>query len=261
MLIAITSAFRVVLGFILVAVGSTLCLVVALLLLPWRLLRIRLCNFYGHTVGRGITGLAGVTLRVKNRERLNDSMPAIYVANHTSSLDAFLCVWLCPYGACGIFKKEIVRIPFYGWLAALSGHLLIDRGNHGRAVEALRDTAAYVKRHKLGIWMMPEGTRSKTGELLPFKKGFVHLAIATGWPVVPVVLHGANRNWAKGSWRFVPMTLDVEVLEPIRTETWREEEAGQHAEALHAVFAGALSKNAGANGAQKTVATEAAMQA
>jgi 1-acyl-sn-glycerol-3-phosphate acyltransferase len=240
----LTSAVRVVLGFLLLAVCSTLCLVAAVLLLPWRIARIYLCNLYGHTLGRGITYLAGVTPVVQGREHLDGSRPAIYVANHTSSLDAFLCIWLCPYGGCGVFKKEIVRVPFYGWLAALSGHLLIDRGNHGRAVEALRKTAELVKRHKLAIWIMPEGTRSKTGELLPFKKGFVHLAIATGLPVVPVVLHGANRNWEKGTLRFRAMKMDVEVLPPIDTSSWQEDRAGEHADAVHALFADALARKA-----------------
>ncbi len=241
-----TSLLRLFLGFLLLAIGSTLCLVLALLLLPWRVARIRLCNFYGHSIGRGITYLAGVTPRVAHRERLDGSMPAIYVANHTSSLDAFVCIWLCPYGGCGVFKKEIVRVPFFGWLAALSGHLLLDRGHHGRAVEALRKTAALVKRHGLGIWIMPEGTRSKTGALLPFKKGFVHLAIATGLPVVPVVLHGANRNWQLGSLRFTPMTLDIEVLPAVPTASWTEERAGEHAEAVRAVFEDALAAKASA---------------
>jgi 1-acyl-sn-glycerol-3-phosphate acyltransferase len=236
------SIVRFAVGCVFLAICSTLCLALALLLLPSRVARIYLCNLYGHTLGRGVTALAGVTPRISNPERLRASMPAIYVANHTSSLDAFLCIWLCPYGGCGIFKKEIVRIPFYGWLAALSGHLLIDRGNVGRAVEALRGIAILVKRHKLGIWMMPEGTRSKTGEVLPFKKGFVHLAIATGLPVVPVVLHGANRNWEKGSFNFIPMTLDVEVLAPVTTTTWVEAHAGEHAEMIRALFVEAIAR-------------------
>lgn len=237
-----SSVVRVVIGFVLLAFASTLCLVAALLLLPLRVARIHLCNFYGHTVGRAITFLAGATLRIEHRERLDAAMPAIYVANHTSSLDAFLCIWLCPYGGCGVFKREIVRVPFYGWLAALSGHLLIDRGNTGRAVDALKKTAAYVKKHRLGIWIMPEGTRSREGDLLPFKKGFVHLAIATGLPVVPVVMSGAHKNWEKGSLRFVPTVVDVKVLEPVSTEGWTEDRAGEHAESVRALFAASLAQ-------------------
>ena len=175
-------------------------------------------------------GLAGI----------DGTMPAIYVSNHSSSLDGFIGIWLCPYGGCGVFKKEIVRIPFYGWLAWLSGHILLDRGNREKAVETLSKTAAFIKKNRLGIWMLPEGTRSRDGRLLPFKKGFVHLAIASGLPVVPVIVHGANKNWRHGSWAFHPMTLDIDVLPPIDTSSWKEETSAEHAEAVRNVFIGAL---------------------
>ena len=139
-----------------------------------------------------------------------------------------------------MLKKEVVRVPFFGQLALLSGHLLIDRANKDRAVEKLKDTANFVKKNRLGIWIMPEGTRSKDGHLLAFKKGFVHMAIATGFPVVPVIVHGAHKNWEKGTFAFKPMTLDIEILPPIDTTGWKEETAGQHADQVHEVFAKVL---------------------
>jgi len=237
MLRTLTSLARFLLGFTILAVWSTVIIVALVLLIPSRLARVKVCNFYGKTVGPTIAWIAGVTPNVANRERLDGSMPAIYVSNHTSTLDLFIGIWLCPYGGCGVLKKEVARVPFFGQLALLSGHLLIDRGNKERAVEALKGTAEFVKKNRLGIWIMPEGTRSKDGHLLPFKKGFVHMAIAAGLPVVPVIVHGAHKNWEKGTFRFQPMTLDIEVLEPIDTKDWKEETAGEHAEQVHQVFA------------------------
>ncbi len=236
----LNSALRLFFGFIWMAIAATIVSVLALLLLPFRLARIRLCNVFGKVVGGSITHIAGVTPDIRNRERLDGSMPAIYVMNHASTLDAFMGIWLCPMGGCGVFKKEIVRIPFYGWLAWLSGHLLIDRGNRGKAVEALAHTAAYVKKNRLGIWIMPEGTRARDGRLRPFKKGFVHLALATGYPVVPVVVHGAHKNWVARKWRLNPTVIQVDVLPPIDTSTWREATSTEHAEAVHAIFASQL---------------------
>ncbi len=212
----------------------------AMPLIPFRIARIKLCNFYGKVVGRSVTWVTGVTPVVHNREGLNGSMPAIYVSNHTSSLDGFVGIWLCPYGGCGVFKKEIVRVPFYGWLAWLSGHILLDRQNHERAIATLSETAAFIKKNRLGIWMMPEGTRSRDGRLKPFKKGFVHLAIASGLPVVPVVAHGAHKNWQHGSWSFKPMDLHIDVLPAIDTSAWKEETAGAHAQEVHDAFVAAL---------------------
>ena len=237
---SVVSFLRLAVGFVLVAVLGVLAIVIALPLLPWRIARIKLCNVYGKIIGRAVTFLAGARPNVAHRERLDAAMPAIYVANHTSTLDAFLSIWLCPMGGCGVFKKEITRIPFFGWLLLLSGHIRLNRSDKQSAVAALAETATFVRDRKLGIWIMPEGTRSKDGRLLPFKKGFVHLAIATGFPVVPVVFHGAHRNWEKHTFRFVPMDLDIEVLEPVDTSSWREDTAGAHADQVHGIFAAAL---------------------
>ena len=83
---------------------------------------------------------------------------------------------------------------------------------------------------------MPEGTRSKDGRLLRFKTGFVHLAIATGLPVVPVVLHGAHRLWPLGFPLFAPGPLEVDVLEPIDTTGWSEDRSSEHAESVRQVL-------------------------
>lgn len=239
----LVSVARFSAGFFLVAVGSVVTSVLLLPLIPWRTARIKLCNFYGKTVGRAVIACAGATPVVVHPERLDGSMPAIYVANHTSTLDAFLSIWLCPYGGCGVFKREIAWIPFFGQLLLLSGHLRLNRKNTGSAVEALKDVAALVKAKRLGIWIMPEGTRARDGRLLPFKKGFVHLAIASGLPVVPVAFHGAHKNWPLGPLNFTPMTLKIDVLPPIDTSGWKEETAADHAAAVHDVLAAALEED------------------
>jgi 1-acyl-sn-glycerol-3-phosphate acyltransferase len=217
-----------------------LALLVAIPLIPWRVARIKLCNFYGHTVGRAVVACAGAQPHVTHRERLDGKRPAIYVNNHTSTLDAFLAIWLCPYGGCGVFKKEIANIPFFGQLLRLSGHLMLDRANSAGAVQALKDIAQLVNRKGLSIWIMPEGTRSKDGRLLPLKKGFVHLAIATGLPIVPVVFHSAHRIWPLGAPLFKAGKMDIEVLEPIETKGWVEERSAEHAQLVHDALARAL---------------------
>jgi len=247
----VTSVLRFIVGLTFLTVSSLVYFPVALLLLPFRKVRIYLANSYGKFAGYGITRLAGVRPNVPDFAKLKQSMPAIYVANHASTLDAFLCVWLCPFGAVGVLKKEIVRVPGYGQIAWLSGHLLLDRQSKDRAVEALKGVADYVKKEQLGIWIMPEGTRSRSGRLLPFKKGFVHLAIATGLPVVPVVIHGAHRNWEADHFRFRPMQLDIEVLPPIDTSSWAEVSAGEHAQQVHDLFVTKLRED------QKPLAGEA----
>jgi 1-acyl-sn-glycerol-3-phosphate acyltransferase len=236
----ITSALRLTLGFIFVAITATFWFIVAIPLLPWRVVRIKLCNYYGKLVGYTITRLSGASLEVTGKPRLDASFPAIYVANHTSTLDAFLSIWLCPVGGCGVVKKEVARIPFFGQLYQLSGHLMLDRGHHDKAVAALADTAALVRKHRLGIWIMPEGTRSRQARLLPFKSGFVHLAIATGLPIVPIIFQGVHRVWPPGRLLITPSPIAITVLDPIRTDTWKPETAQEHAQEVREVMQNAL---------------------
>jgi 1-acyl-sn-glycerol-3-phosphate acyltransferase len=234
------SALRLFVGFLVVAGGATFTMLILAFLLPFRVARIKVCNFYGKTIGYLTARIAGVTPVVRHRERLDQSAPAIYMANHTSTVDAFLSIWLCPYGGCGVMKKEVLRIPFFGQLYLLSGHLWIDRANKGSAIAALSGVAELVKRRNLSIWIMPEGTRSRDGRLQPFKLGFVHLAIATGLPIVPVIYHGAHKTWVKGSTALRPTRVEIDILEPIDTRGWTAETAREHAAAVHDVFARAL---------------------
>lgn len=234
------SMLRLSIGFTFVSVTAIITCVIAIPLLPSRPMRIKLCNYYGMLVGYVVVRLAAVTPQVNHRERLQESFPAIYVANHTSTLDAFISIWLCPVGGCGVMKKEILKIPFFNLLYLLSGHLLLDRAKPQEAVAMLNGLAEVVKRHRLAIWIMPEGTRSRDGRLLPFKKGFVHLAIATGLPVVPIVIHGANKNWEKGTFRFRKMKMTIDVLEAVVTTGWTAENAEAHAATVHDLFAAAL---------------------
>ena len=97
-----------------------------------------------------------------------------------------------------------------------------------------------MKAKKLGVWIMPEGTRSKDGRIGRFKTGFVHLAIAAGIPVVPVAIHSAHRNWPMGPLNFQPMTLEIDILPAIDTSSWKEETSNEHADQVRDVLAAAL---------------------
>lgn len=224
----------------LVSSGAVLYLLLSLLLLPWRPLRIRIGNLYGKAVAPSVARILGVRTLVRHRNRLAASSPAIYITNHTSALDGFMAMWLCPVGGCGIAKQEITRIPFFGWAYWLSGHLLIDRSDREGAIAALTATAEFVRRQRLSIWIWPEGTRSRDGRLLPFRKGFAHLAIATGLPVVPVVLHGAHQRLPDRSFRIFPGEIEVEVLESIDTQSWKVETIEKHVEQVQEIVCRAL---------------------
>jgi lysophosphatidate acyltransferase len=132
-------------------------------------------------------------------------------------------------------KKEIARVPLFGWLFALSRGILIDRKNRERAISQLADAEKAMKEHRAIIGILPEGTRNSSGVgLLPFKKGAFHLAISAQAPVVPIVIcelagiaQLKNKILRSG-------TIPVRVLPPIPTKGLSEKDVDHLTEAVHA---------------------------
>ena len=231
---------RFTVGFIWLSFWSLACMALMLLALPFRSLRVRIGNLCGKIIGPVIARIVGAKVVNPDAEKLSNSTPAIFVTNHSSALDVFISMGLCPYGGCGVGKKEILRIPFFGQAYWLAGHLLIDRGNNSKAIDSMAKLSNFVKTKNLSIWIWPEGTRSLDGKLIPFKKGFVHLALATGLPIVPVVLHGAHKVWPAKTMEFYPGEVRVEVLDSIKTDNWSKENLDKHVEEVRGIMAKAL---------------------
>ncbi|KAJ1272863.1 hypothetical protein BS78_06G235300 [Paspalum vaginatum] len=216
------SAVRVVACFLAMTVTTAAWAVLMLLLLPWPCERVRQSNVYGHVTGRMLLWILGNPIKVEGLEHLS-STRGIFVCNHASPLDIFLFMWLAPTGTVGIAKKEIIWYPLFGQLYVLANHLRIDRSNPAAAIESMKQVARVVVDNSLSLILFPEGTRSRDGRLLPFiKKGFVHAALQTRLPVVPIVVTGTHLAWRNGSVRVRPVPLTVKVLPPIRTDDWEE---------------------------------------
>lgn len=130
-----------------------------------------------------------ITVRVEGPGVLSDR-PVVYVANHISLLDIPALVVGLPPVPKFVMKKELLRVPLFGKAARAAGHIAIDRGNRGAAFAAYDEAAEVVRRGRAAL-VFAEGTRSRTGHLLPFKKGPFVLAIAAQVPVVPVVVVGS----------------------------------------------------------------------
>ena len=237
----ISFILRFTFGFVWLGFWSLLCMCLMILALPFRTLRVRIGNFCGKIIGPAVSRLVGAKIINPDSKKLNASAPAIFVTNHTSALDVFVGMALCPYGGCGVGKKEILKIPFFGLAYWLAGHLLIDRGNNAKAVASMKKLSDFVKAKGLSIWIWPEGTRSLDGKLIPFKKGFVHLALATGLPVVPVMVHGAHKVWPAKTMQFYPGEVKVEVLDPIDTKDWNRNSIDEHVEQVKSIMSEALS--------------------
>ena len=113
---------------------------------------------------------------------------------------------------------------------------MIDRSNRERAIATMDGMARFMTKNSLSLWLWPEGTRSKDGNLQAFKKGFVHAALATKLPIVPVVVYDAAKIFPRGKLKFNPGPLHIEVLDAIPTDGWTVETIDEHVEMVRDVF-------------------------
>jgi 1-acyl-sn-glycerol-3-phosphate acyltransferase len=212
-----------------------------IVLLPWRMLRLRLGNSVGSAAGRWVHAIVGISHEVFGPEP-SSLAPALFVQNHTGTLDLFLAMQLCPAPGSGALKKEFLRVPFIGLGYLLSGHLVIDRKDRDRSIRSMAAIADLVRSRGISVWILPEGTRSRNGRLQPFKKGFAHLALATRLPIVPVVVHEGHRFWA-GGLKVRPGSVCVEVLPPIPTTDWTLDCLPQKIAQVEGIFTAALAEH------------------
>jgi len=236
-----SALFRLVLAMAALAVLMIPYFLACIVLLPWRMLRLRLGNLVGSTTGCWVHAIVGISHDVFGPEP-GSLAPALFVQNHTGTLDLFLAMQLCPAPGSGALKKEFLRVPFIGLGYLLSGHLLIDRGNRNRAIRSMTAIADLVRSQGISVWMLPEGTRSRDGRLQPFKKGFGHLALATRLPIVPVVVHEGHKFWARGM-KVRPGCVSVEVLPPIPTSDWTRDCLPQKIAQVEGIFTAALARH------------------
>jgi 1-acyl-sn-glycerol-3-phosphate acyltransferase len=142
--------------------------------------------------GRAILRATRVKVEVEGLEHLPADGPAIVVANHESWFDVFALVAHLPVDYRFVGKIELTRVPLFGraWLAA--GHIAIDRGDRQKAIESLQRAGEILHREGAVVVMFPEGTRTRDGNLLPFKKGAFVLAAQSQVPLVPVGISGSR---------------------------------------------------------------------
>jgi 1-acyl-sn-glycerol-3-phosphate acyltransferase len=149
-------------------------------------------------------------LRVRDPRR-----PYVAVSNHESYADIFLISHL-PWEMKWLAKDTIFKIPFMGWIMRMAGDIPVSRGDRRSAVLALQACRDRLKK-RVSVMIFPEGTRSRTAEMLPFKDGAFRLAIENGVPILPIAVAGTRYAMAKGSFQFRRATATCRVLAPIET--------------------------------------------
>ncbi len=164
--------------------------------------------------GRLALWLTGIRIEVLGAERLRDLRNSVVMANHESLVDAVIMALILPVDFKAVVKKELFRFPFFGSCLRYAGFIEVDRKDRrqaveamGKAVDALRAGACFL--------IFPEGTRTRTGELGPFKKGAFVVACDAGSRIVPIALLGVRRVMPRGGLQVTPGTVKAVVLEPV----------------------------------------------
>ena len=190
------------------------------------------------SIGDLATRAAGLQISVKGKHNLTDFRPAVFCFNHQSAADFFIIIKLLRNDFTGIAKKELEKTPIGPIFKAL-GAIYIDRSNKAKAIEAMKPAVEALK-DGISVAIAPEGTRSGTAQLGPFKKGAFHLAMQAGVPIIPIVIKNAYQAVKKGTVMLRPTHIEVVVLDPVDTGLWKKKHIDQHVEEVRNLFVAEL---------------------
>lgn len=164
----------------------------------------------------GLIGLSG-GWTVEGRERVDWSRPCLVVANHASVLDICAIYVAVPIPLRFLLKQEMTRVPFIGWYGRAMGMIFMQRESRRAGIEMLRDAAAMLRGGK-SLCIFPEGTRTRTGAVAPFKSGTFQAAIDAGADVVPIALVNTGDVFPpEGFFRIRRAKIHIRIGDPIAT--------------------------------------------
>ena len=200
----------------LIIIHSTICSILALIFSIDRsfFLYYKLSKFFS----KGILLISGIKLSVTGLENFNHNKIYVFVSNHSSQYDIPSLQYAIPLPISIVFKKELSKIPVFGWQLRTGPYIMIDRSNAESALKSIEKAKKRMIEKKLSPLLYPEGTRSKTGEVQPFKRGAFYLASKVGFPVIPVTVSGASEILPKGKFKIKRGTIYVHFDKPISTE-------------------------------------------
>ncbi len=207
-----TAAFFTVLIFS-TLISSILGIIVGLISRKWPLV-----DCVSRTWSRSLLRPFGVKTTIEGTEHLEPGQNYVFVANHQSWTDVFATVDKIPAKIRMIAKKELFKIPVFGWALWACGNISIDREKREKGVKSIEKAIRHIKKYGFSILLYPEGTRSEDGEMLPFKKGAFVLAIKLKMQIVPVTILGSRAVMPKHSFKMNSGRIHMIINKPVNTE-------------------------------------------
>ena len=198
----------------------------ALIGFPWTLITGDVSLLY--RMARWITGtgirLAGIRTHVSGLENVPAGTPCIFMMNHISNLDPPILLPLIPGRTAFLVKSALMKIPLLGRGMRMGDFIPVERDRKRESAIASIQKATQVLASGVHITVFPEGTRSRDGKLLPFKKGPFYLAEQTGAPIIPISIYGTEGMMRKGSLRVIPADAHVQFHPPLRASEYETRE-------------------------------------
>lgn len=171
--------------------------------------------FLFRTWARVTLWIGGIQMWAEGIAHVDPSRQYIFVANHQSILDIPLVTAALPLSPRFVAKSSLDRIPFFRAIMRQLGSIPIDRNNHQDAIEKLREAGKTSTKYQDAIIFFAEGTRTRDGELMPFKKGAVVTALALQAPIVPIAIAGAFEALSRNEFGLYPGSVRLLIGEPI----------------------------------------------
>jgi 1-acyl-sn-glycerol-3-phosphate acyltransferase len=209
------------------------------------------CSFFSRT-GNGphllarlwansILWVSRVKVTVTGAEKLDPKQSYIYMPNHQSNADIPLLLGRLPVQFRWLAKAELFKIPIFGRAMQGVGYISIDRSNRKSAFASL-ERAARTIRGGTSVLIFPEGTRSRDGRILPFKKGGFVLSVDSGVPIVPIVIKGTHNIIPKGRLMIRSAPVTMEILDPVETAGYTRKTKDALLERIRAILIDSFEK-------------------
>ncbi len=192
-----------------------------------------------YWIGRKIWGpllllLVGGKLIIRGEENIDPSKTYIYAANHMSNFDIPILFTITSVSLHFIAKKELKKIPLFGWCITAMGMIYVDRKNKMKALESMKEAGRLIKSGK-NVIAFPEGKRSRSGKIEMFRKGTFVIANGSQIDIIPIAIKGSEVLHKPGGLKFRPGKVYVNIGEPIKASSFmhkKPEEFANHTKGI-----------------------------
>jgi 1-acyl-sn-glycerol-3-phosphate acyltransferase len=177
----------------------------------------RYIGWWPRIWAKWILWTTGLSFSVSGREHLQPGQQYIFMSNHASALDIPIALSILPGTVVFLAKQELFRIFFFGWSLRAMGSIPVNRSNAKEARRSVNHALKILRTKAISLILYPEGTRTRNGKLLPFKKGVFFLALNSRLPLVPMAVSGSFEAMPPGSKTLSQKPIQVTIGQPLET--------------------------------------------